>query len=101
LQINYLQISRLFKAPQNYQDCTLKEAKKGFKILDNNLMMLSFVQTLIILVVVAFLLKVKKKKIIFWEEDIHFIGKMFYFMFLFNFSDLGLQCYKEFIERPE
>ena len=85
------------KAPQNFEDCSLKEANSFLKDYDINLMIICLVNLMLLFGVILYSMK-KKVKIIFWEEEINFPIKMFYFFFLFQFSDQGLQIYKEFIQ---
>lgn len=83
---------------ENYEDCSLKEANSFLQDYDLNLMIVCFTNLIMIFAVVFYSVKKKEKKILFWDEKINFWGKMFYFFFLFQFSDQGLQLYKEFIQ---
>ena len=87
-----------FRSTKNYEDCSLKEANSFLGDYDINLMIVCFSNLLVIFAVIFYSMKHKDKKMMFWDEKINFVGKMFYFFFLFQFSDQGLQLYKEFIQ---
>ena len=89
----------LTKTFQNYLDCTLKEQKGSFEIYDWNSWIACLTHLVIFVGSILWLMKRNLKKIVFVEEDVHLIFKMIYFLIMFIFSDQGLQCYKEFIER--